>query len=227
VIGQSVRMSVPSLSPLIDALAQVGYGPELELRSAALAPQSLSLELHVALESGRLHSRWDLRCWHVVEYQIPFGIIESPQIEDDHPLLIEHTEPHAELFFSGPVSDPTQAVGTLAIAHHSIFRRWRPFGCYLNPHMPIDQLLTCPSATLAKGPLSALHAYSTALQSINIATSILNERPASHRRTGDDAGRHRTSREVLVLMFGEDPMSRSDEPFVIAQSFSATRLADN
>ena len=51
-IGQSVRMFVPSLSPLMDACAEVGYHPDLELRSARLAPQSLSLELHVLHGSG-------------------------------------------------------------------------------------------------------------------------------------------------------------------------------
>jgi len=218
-------MLVPSLSPLMDACAEVGYHPDLELRSARLAPQSLALELHVLHGSGRLHSRWELRCWGVVEYQVPFGIVESPRIEDDHPLLIEHREPHAELFFSGPVSDPVQVVGALAIAHHRVFGRWRAFSSYLNPAMAISEVLSHPRGTIGRGPVSALRAYGVALNSLGISTSILNERPAVH---WEESLQWRPTPEgIFIMTFGEDPMDRPDDPFVIAQGFSATRLADD
>jgi hypothetical protein len=209
----------------MDACAEVGHHPDLELRSARLAPDYLALELHVLDRSGELHSRWELRCWGVLEYQVPFGIIESPCIEDDHPWLIEHTEPHTELFFSGPVSDPVQAVGALANAHHSVFGRWRAFSSYLNPAMAISQVLSYPRGTIGRGPVSALRAYDAALKSLGISTSIVNERPAVHRE--DSLPGRPTPEGIFIMTFGEDPMDRPDEPFVIAQGFSATRLADD
>ena len=91
--------------------------------------------------------------------------------------------------------------------------------------MPIEQVFSYPSGTVAKGPVPALRVYSSALQSLGITMTILDERSPCH--WDDDSGSIATAGNVLVLMFGEEPTEGSDAPFVIAQSFSATRLADN
>ena len=160
----------------------------------------------------------------MVEHQVPFGMIESPRIEDDHPLLIEHTEPHAG-------SSSPAGLGPRAgcrSAGHRTSQRVRPLASIqlrsesCDGDQPGSQLSARDDRT---GAHQCAACVWRRVEFVGISTSIMNERPAVHRE--DSLPWRPTPDGIFIMTFGEDPMDRPDEPFVIAEGFTATRLADD
>jgi len=75
---------------------------------------------------------------------------------DDHPLLWQHTERHANLYFSSPPSNEFELLGHLYAAHTKLFSDWRSPSEHI--HATPD-ILRAGYGLLADGPTRAVAAY--------------------------------------------------------------------
>ena len=84
------------------------------------------------------------------------GFLESVV---DHPILWQHNDPHAAMFFSSPPMNALELIGRMHEVHEALFGKW-PRQEYRHAN---SKLLAGGHGLLAQGPLKVIDAYSSAI----------------------------------------------------------------
>jgi len=173
----------------------------------------LVVRLKIGFDDETVPSQnWQVRCSQVRGYRFTEAPVSSLQLASDHPLLLPFTEPHVQLSFRGQAPVPMAAVGTLWNTHEQATEGWIQLPHFLNPNLPLLQLIASGSGILAEGPRLLLDQYAKALEPHGLEFTRVGER-APKRWEG---GRWQAEPSGLeVLLFGDS--------FVIGQGFTAER----
>lgn len=118
---------------------------------------------------------WTVRCSNVSSYQLAQDLAYDIEIAEKHVLLLPHTSPSSELFFSGAAGNPSEVIGKLWLVHEHECGQWIPFRRYLNRQVPLNDLLTASSGCLAKGPKPLLERYASVLVDCGLKPSVVGE----------------------------------------------------
>ena len=111
-------------------------------------------------------NRWnvELRFIEPIEIAVTVGYVGTIAQHTHHPLLAEHCEPHAQVFFS---SAPRSPETVFYLAHRILSREldgWRNPSAYLNGTPDeLSEHLVGGFGLLASGPLSAMSAVAEAV----------------------------------------------------------------
>jgi hypothetical protein len=164
-----------SLQPLLDIISTLDFEEFGLLALASAEWDGNDLTLHLAVERKDEEDEvWRLHCANVRRSRIGNDQgIGSLSVETRHPLLLPHTEPVADLYFSSRPADPDATVGRLLEAHHSAVRRWFDFLHFFNlgPDQSLRALLAGGFGKLAQGPQSLIGRYAEVLRGVGVAVS--------------------------------------------------------
>jgi hypothetical protein len=127
----------------------------------------------------------------------------SVYLTQDHVLLWDYNQPHVVASFKGQVPDPFVVMGALFERHNELVGKWVPFLKYLNPCMPLSELLRGSHGMLAEGPEPLVLAYAEVLANYGVSVS--------HHRYG----RARDEKLSILIL---------DDAYVIANDFVAEAI---
>jgi hypothetical protein len=177
----------------------------LRLASSHWDDRAIRLELEVAEGRGReAVARWTVACSNVREYLICDADGGGLQVNgSDHPVVRQHIEPRADLFFQGKPSAPTELLGRLWLAHRAIADDWIDFDRYLNLPGRLERLLRRGSGKLASGPRFLLDEYAAVLRAAGVEPSLGGKRATSPKAA------------LWAAHFGDS--------YVVAEAFVASR----
>lgn len=145
---------------------------------------------------------WSISCDAVTHYTVSgAGYCGLNHHQDDHPALLQYTEPFENLYFSARARQPEKLLGKLWAAHHSATDDWIEFGEYLNSSLVVADLIRSDCGLLANGPSFLIEAYA----------AVLEAEKMEPRRVASESGTYVPDAEMIH--FGNS--------FVIASSFSA------
>ena len=173
----------PTLQQLLDLLARLDLEHEDWLALESVTWSGNDLTLHLAVhEAERPAQRWRVRCGSVRSSRISNdGGVDRLWVETEHPLLLPHTEPTAELYISSRPADPDAVVGQLVEAHRAAVGGW--FDClhFFNtgPHHSLRRMLDGGYGMIAKGPRSLIERYGDVLRRAGVKISSPPPRPAT------------------------------------------------
>ncbi len=186
--------------------------------------ESSDVECTIQIFGGnKVRSTWLAEFGGVVENRLVIGDWFMPEAHTTHPLLLDHCEDRMELYFSAPPINVDQVRSALLRAHGTVFGEWRPPSRYLNPNMPIDDLLSGGRGQLASGPASLIQTMAdmsaSYLHTNTLAKgepTIWNPRAAAFEDVGE-----------VVLFLGEQTWDQYPSPpqhrsYVTAASCSIT-----
>jgi hypothetical protein len=164
----------------------------------------LSLELDPGDATSR--QRWNVVCERPRAHRLQNDTVNDFAVHEDHVLLLPFQQLQAGLY-SSSARNPAAVAGELWAAHRRYTDDWFPPETFLNPAIPLIDLLGAPSGLLAQGPVAILSEYEGVLTRYDIACSQLRERDPKRWNGVAES-------EVLkVLTIGRS--------FVIAEAFTA------
>jgi hypothetical protein len=140
-------------------------------------------DLHVAFECDH----WRDNTTRVAVTVCCSGVVESTATPSstglltrasDHPLLWQHTEPHADLYFSSAPSNEFELLGHLYAAHTRVFGDWRSPADYIHANADI---LRAGYGLLAHGPTRAIAAYRNAATPFLLCSVVSTYTPPAGR----------------------------------------------
>lgn len=161
------------LQQLLDTVASHEFeelGGWLRLQSVGFADRSVSfdIEVHVGdFQSGH----WRLTCEESVDYRFSHGCIADLELKSEHPVLWRFIKRQREIYFRGTVDSPHALIGAIAEAHAELVGNWLPLGTFLNPLVPIPELLAGGHGLFATGPEPLLDSYQSVLTASGLAVS--------------------------------------------------------
>jgi hypothetical protein len=170
-----------SLQPLLDTLSTLDFEEFGRLALIAVTWAANDVTLHLVVhQQDHADEPWRLHCAGVRGSQILNDQgINSLRIETEHPVLLPHTEPIAELYFSERPSNPDAVVGQLIEAHRGVVGAW--FDCLhffnLGRDRSLRGMLDGGHGKLAAGPQSVIERYAEVLRGAGIAVSSPPSRP--------------------------------------------------
>lgn len=158
---------------------------------------------------------WRLACADLRAWRLGAARLDGAELHGDHVLLAPFHDDHVVLGLKGPARDPGHAVAALWERHQAVAGAWLPFGAYLNPGLPLAELLGCTAAVLAEGPRRVLAAYAGAVAACGAEAYEISARPPQ-RWTGTRWEPERRDVEALVL---------GDDTWLVGAGFSAERVS--
>lgn len=179
------------------------YG-RLDLESVSWNRPDLVLNFSLSYENvgDAEPDLWSVTCTSVTHYTISRAVhCGLNHHKDDHPALLQYTEPFESLYFSASARRPEELLGKLWAAHHSATDDWIDFGEYLNSSLAIADLIRSDGGLLAEAPSFLVEAYA----------AVLEAEEMKPRRIASEAGTYVPDAEMIH--FGDS--------FVIASGFSA------
>jgi len=142
----------------------------------------------------------------------PTVIEDEIVLLDEHELLLEYRAEQVTLFFTGKANDPHSLVGALYEAHVDTVADWYPFERFLNPQMPLVDLLQSGFGQLADGPAPLIEAYERVINEYGVRGSRTKPQPAVWW-DGENWAPDGESVRVFLL----------DDMYVVAGCFAASR----
>ncbi len=106
------------------------------------------------------------------EFSAKAGAFSSLEILDQHPLLLDYTEPMAELYFTDAPYGPEALLVELQTAVDTAFEGWRDLKRYLNPLMLPEALLRSQGGMLLRSPLSLVLQAQFVAEAQGMRTSV-------------------------------------------------------
>jgi hypothetical protein len=186
----------------------------LRLESATWANSDVILHL-VVHQQDQPDQSWLVHCHHVRNSKIRNDqAIDSIQVETEHPLLLPHLSPIAELYFHGRPAHPDAAVGQLVEAHRSLLEDW--FDCMhffnLGLSRSLRQVLESGFGLLAKGPSPLIELYAQVLQGHEVSVS---SPPSRQPAWWNDGEWIQEKAPLFALIFGKS--------YVVASAITAEK----
>ena len=187
----------------------------LMIESFTRRDSEASIVLDVRTWSGEFEpQRWrlsfaDLRGWRISD-----GAVYRVELLDRHVLLARYQDEHVQLAFNGHAHDPRHAVADLLARHLALAGDWIAFDTYLNPSLPLAELLSFGSGVLAEGPRRFIAAYTEVLAARGVEASEFHRRMPL-RWNGQNWEPERQDVQLLLC---------SPDSWLIGAGFHAERL---
>jgi hypothetical protein len=103
---------------------------------------------------------WEIRADGVRDYVLRGPTVESIALTSEHPLLLQHAAPPAELHVGAPPQDADRLFARLVRAHRDLVGSWVPLDEVMTDHPALTGKPVEGEATiLARGPLPLIQAY--------------------------------------------------------------------
>jgi hypothetical protein len=170
-----LRRMHESLRPLLDTFTTLEFEEFGWVALTGVMWEGNDLTLHLVVHQQDLPDEcWRLRCRAERENRILNNKgCDGVVVTTEHPVLLPHTSPVTELYFSGRPADPDAVVGQLMEAHHEFVGRWfdglRFFN--LGPHRSIKRMLEGGFGKLVDGPQPLVERYADVLRRAAISVS--------------------------------------------------------
>lgn len=188
----------------------------ITIESFTRSDASASVVLHARSFSGKSDpQRWRLAFEDLRSCRISDDAIDGIELLDEHVLLAGYQDEHVRLAFKGRVEDARHAIADLLARHVAVAGDWIPFDAYLNPSLPLTELLAFGSGVLAEGPRRFISAYTDVLSAHGLESSELAKRMPM-RWDGESWEPERQDVQLLLL---------SPQSWLIGAGFDAQRLA--
>lgn len=203
------------LSDLIAFLDSEEFADEgrISLTSFDVRESVLDLDLALTIGSeGKPRERWRLLCHGPRRYRIEDTTSRSLEVWKEHPLLVPHVSRHGTLYFKGRPSSRGRTFIRLWTDHHRITEGWYPFETFLNPKMPLLDLLGTGSGMLAEGPVPFMMAYAKSIEVYGVRCTLVGEKDPE-RWDGEKWVSEPRGLQAIVM----------GKSFVIAQRFEGIR----
>ena len=124
---------------------------------------------------------FDLEFSEVVETDVLPSECGSISACDEHPLLWDHNQQHASMYFSSVPERPFELLGRLYQAHECLLEGWRPLSDYLYAKFDRAEV---GYGLFAQGPRRVMEAYSEAVSGL-----VLNSIVPGHTPSGGKKGK--------------------------------------
>jgi hypothetical protein len=170
-----------SLQLLLGRLSSLDFEEfgSIELAAATWAGNDLALGV-VVHQPDHADERWRLNCPAVRRSRIMNNQgTDSLRIETAHPVLMPHTQPRVEVYFSSRPSKPDALIGQLVEAHRELLVGWFDSLYFFNlgPHHSLHALLDGGFGKLADGPEPLMEKYAQVLRRAGVKVSSPGSRP--------------------------------------------------
>ena len=120
--------------------------------------------------------RWRIHFLDKVEFSFTQSSYSILDLFNNHPLLVQYTEPWLELYFVGTPKQPDTVTSAAAAAVVRATGGWRRFEDYVNPGAP----LSCGYGSLMRAPQTVIRAVETVLANSGVETKTLAGVRPSH-----------------------------------------------
>ncbi len=186
------------------------YG-SLLLTRTVWSKDGITLSIDISSdEDPDVHPRWQVLCSGVREDCLSLGYSGDLQLSDDHVLLWPHAARTSAISFYGKAENPSAVAGALYERHWELVGKWIPFHRFLNPGLPLTELISGGFGMLAEGPERLILAYEEVMQQHGFSTSHRDPTNPVYWR-GEAWLEQKTALSVLIL----------DESYVVAEEFIA------
>jgi hypothetical protein len=108
------------------------------------------------------------------DFLLEKGIFTSFVLLDEHPLLLEYTEPHKDIYLSSRVPDKQKFISDLEDAARIKFEGWRSLARYVNPQMRLSELLDKSYGLLMSTPISFAEMIMNVAEENNVELNVLS-----------------------------------------------------
>lgn len=124
--------------------------------------------------------RFELKCIDPTEVHCSLGAVGTLGFFAEHPLLLEHSGPHSQLFFSSAPNSPGEVYLAAHAAIHSALQGWRDPQQYLS-YAPdrFQEMVSGGHGLLARGPAPVIDAVERCVGSMLRVNSL-----PSHTKSG-------------------------------------------
>lgn len=132
----------------------------------------VSVETEILGEEGSART-WNIDCEAVCDFRFLPSDPEPVEVVSEvvHPAIRQHTDPQADLVFTGTTESPDDLLGELWVAHTGAAGSWIPFERYLNSLVNVRELLSGRYGKLAAGPCFLLDVYAHILRNRGYSVS--------------------------------------------------------
>lgn len=140
-------------------------------------------------------------CRSVVEQNLTLGDVGGLRVLESHPLLLEYTSDHADLYVSSVADSPEEIMDQLHRIHESVFKGWRK-NAYIHARM---EYLKSGNGLLARGPVELIEALENQLSGKIRAN-----------RGGTTVRSRKSERDMMVML--------ADERYLICEDAHAIEV---
>jgi hypothetical protein len=138
------------------------------------------------------------------DIQLTSEWFRSFRLLEQHPLLLEYTDPGGTLYLASKIEDTGPLITEMRAATEDIFGGWRPLDYFLNPEVSFEELLSKSYGSLLSGPKPLTDRVLKVAERHRLALTF---HPSSRSGT--------TAAPKVLLM---------DRSFIIADRFDAEHL---
>ena len=159
---------------------------------------------------GRELREFDLEFSEVVEADVLPSECGSIYACDEHPLLWDHNQQQASMFFSSVPKQPFELLGRIYQAHERLLEGWRPLSSYFSAGF---DRMKVGYGLFAQGPQRVMEAYSEAVSGLVLDSIVPGHTPRGGKQVVFFDKQFVICREVSVIeRSSESPPGRFPAP---------------
>ena len=152
-----------------------------------------------------------IRVLGVREHRLNLGLFGSLFFSAEHPILMHHNEPKAEVHFTGQPANVSELVLDISQAYASTFGPWRELANDINREQPLFDLLQSGAGRLGAFPRSAAERMQRVLEHHGLSAAL-----ASVEAARDQTDEHGRSQMWQLLGIGDS--------YFVALDFTVDRM---
>lgn len=112
------------------------------------------------------------------EFAYPVGSFSHAELFDDHPLLLDYSESHRQVFISGAAADAASVLAEVRAEVQHVTDGWRSLTSYANSHFDLAVILQEGSGKLLQAPVTVTDVVAAVLEASGVRFTVLPGRPA-------------------------------------------------
>lgn len=211
------------------------FGAEADIYiDAVTTPEPGQVVVAVTVEPGyddggpaTASTRWRVLADGVVDTRLRVGSAHwDVELSTVDPVVGLYGETSSDLYFRGPVTDPSALLGDLWVAYENEYGNSWPLSTFINRYVDEPQvLLSRGGGMLLRGPREVVEFLQRWLEDRGVAVSRMDARIGG---ATDSAQEPRPARSLVMLSLeGEAPFPRDAPPvwsFIVAESFRIERM---
>jgi hypothetical protein len=115
------------------------------------------------------------------EFRYPEGSFSHVELADVHPLLLDYSDPHRQVFVSGPAVDTEGVLAALSDEVDRATAGWRSLASYANSQWDPGDILRSGAGKLLEAPATVAQGLAAVLEQAGVRFTMLEGRPARPR----------------------------------------------
>jgi hypothetical protein len=152
--------------------------------------------------------QWTIKTVQYRKSKISLEFASTLELNQNHPILWQFSNTHAEIYVSGHCSEPDKLFVSLYKIHKILFEDLIPFSDSIRDAIDFNWLTNSPNGLLAQGPKKLMTEYANILGQHNLEFSIVGERVPTYW----DGEKHVTETGNAQVLF-------IDNSYIIADEF--------